>query len=214
MKRYLIVGGNSGIGKVIKEKLEEAKEEVIHFSRQTGVDVTDETPAFPPITGKLDGLIYCPGTINLKPFLSLALSDFTKDLSVNFLGAVKVIHHYLPQLNEGGAIVLFSSVAATKGFAYHCSIASAKGAIEGFVRSFASEMAPKIRINAIAPSLTDTPLSAFLNSDPKKKEANSKRHPLARLGTPEDMAEMALYLLSEKATFITGQVIGVNGGLG
>ncbi len=213
MKRYLIVGGTSGIGKVIKEKLEESSQEVISFSRQSGVDVTEENPAFPSITGKLDGLIYCPGTITLKPFSLLAFSDFTHDLSVNFLGAVKVIAHYLPNLNDGSAIVLFSSIAASKGFAYHCSIASAKAALEGFVRSFASEMAPKIRINAVAPSLTETPLSAFLNSDAKKKEANIKRHPLARLGTPEDMAEMALYLLSEKASFITGQVIGVNGGL-
>ncbi len=213
MKKVLIVGSTSGIGKVLKTLLEDCKYEVITFSRQSGVDITDEKPLFPLIEGLLDGIVYCPGTINLKPFSSLSIEDFQKDLAINFLGAVKVIEHYLKQLTEGASIVMFSSVAARKGFIYHSSIASAKGAVEGFVKSFAQEMAPKIRINAIAPSLTETPLSTFLTSDPKKRELSIKKHPLGRLGTPQDMAYMAEYLLSDKSSFITGQVIGVDGGI-
>ena len=213
MKNYLIVGATSGIGESVKYLLENSGDEVISFSRSDNIDVTDEGVSFPAISGKLDGLVYCPGTITLKPFTSLSLEDFQHDFAVNFLGAVRVIQHYLKQLREGASIVLFSSIAASKGLPFHCSIASAKAAIEGFVRSFAQEMAPKLRINAVAPSLTQTPLSAFLTSDPKKVEASIKRHPLARLGTAQDMAEMAVYLLSDKASFITGQVIGVNGGL-
>jgi 3-oxoacyl-[acyl-carrier protein] reductase len=213
MKRILIVGASSGIGKVLKALLEEKGDVVISFCRQTGVDVTLKEPPFPLIEGPLDGIVYCPGTINLKPFSSLTLDDFQKDLEVNLLGAIKVIQNYLKIVSQGASIVLFSSVAARKGFIYHSSIASAKGAVEGFVHSFAQEMAPKIRINAIAPSLTETPLSTFLTSDPKKKEISIKKHPLGRLGTAEDMANMAQYLLSDKASFITGQVIGVDGGV-
>ena len=213
MKKVLVVGSTSGIGKELKNLLEDCSYEVVSFSRQSGVDITDEKPLFPLIDGFLDAIVYCPGTINLKPFASLTIEDFQKDFAVNFLGAVKVIQHYLKQLTEGASIVLFSSVAVRKGFIYHSSIASAKGAIEGFVKSFAQEMAPKIRINAIAPSLTETPLSTFLTSDLKKREVSIKKHPLGRLGTPQDMAYIAEYLVSDKSSFITGQVIGVDGGI-
>lgn len=213
MDKYLIVGSTSGIGQSLKTLCETNGHQVETFSRQTGVNVLETEPAFSVIDGPIGGLVYCPGTITLKPFASLSIKDFESDLATNYLGAVKVIKHYLPQLSENSSIVLFSSVAATKGFPFHTSIAGAKAAIEGFVRSLAQEIAPKTRINAIAPTLTETPLASFLTDDPKKKEASVKKHPMGRLAKPEDMASMAYYLLSDQASMITGQVIGINGGV-
>lgn len=213
MKKHLIVGSTSGIGAALKTALELDGDIVETFSRCSGTDILDNSPVFPPIEGKIQGLVYCPGTITLKPFTSLTLDDFERDLQVNYLGAIKAIKHYFSQLDENSSIVVFSSVAASKGFPFHSSIAGAKSALEGFVKSLAQEIAPKIRINAIAPTLTKTPLAAFLTNDPKKEEASIKRHPMGRLASPEDMAEMAKFLLSEKSGMITGQILGVNGGI-
>jgi NAD(P)-dependent dehydrogenase (short-subunit alcohol dehydrogenase family) len=115
---------------------------------------------------------------------------------------------------NGAAIVLFSTVAVQTGLPFHASIASAKGAVEGLTRSLAAELAPKIRVNAVAPSLTDTPLAAQLLSSDDKRSASAKRHPLKRIGTPEDIANTALFLLEDSSAWMTGQIIGVDGGLG
>jgi NAD(P)-dependent dehydrogenase (short-subunit alcohol dehydrogenase family) len=161
------------------------------------------------------GLVYCPGSINLRPFRGLKIDAFESDMQINFISLVKVIQTDLPNLSASNqsSIVLFSSVAASMGMPFHTSIAAAKGAIEGFAKALAAEYAPKIRVNVIAPSLTDTPLAdKFLNSD-LKKEKSAERHPLKKVGTSEDMAQMACFLLSEKSSWISGQIFHVDGGM-
>lgn len=163
----------------------------------------------------LDGLVYLPGTINLKPFRALKPMDFLHDFEVNVLGAIKVLQAALKALKAGenSSVVLFSTVAVAQGMPFHSSIATSKGAIEGLMRALAAELAPSIRVNAIAPSLTATPLASKLLSTPEKMEASAKRHPLQRLGKPEDIAAMAAFLLGKQSSWITGQVFGVDGGL-
>lgn len=165
---------------------------------------------------RLDGIVYCPGTINLKPFHRLSAEDFLNDFHINFLGAVKVIQQALKPLkkSEQASIVLFSSVAAKLGLSFHSSIASSKAAVEGLARSLAAELAPKIRVNVVAPSLTDTPLASQLLSNDDKKAANAERHPLKKIGEAKDIAEAALFLLSDRSKWMSGQVMTVDGGIG
>ena len=215
-KRILIVGGTSGIGNALNNLLKEEDHEIINLSRsQGGTNVLDEAPNFPIIDGALDALVYCPGSINLKPFRGLKMEDFQHDLTVNYLGAIKTIKHYLPNLKEAerASITLFSTVAVQKGMPFHSSIAGAKGAIEGLTRALAAEFAPKIRVNCIAPSLTDTPLASKLLRNEKQREGAEQRHPLKSIGQASDIANMAHYLISEKANWISGQIIGVDGGM-
>jgi NAD(P)-dependent dehydrogenase (short-subunit alcohol dehydrogenase family) len=164
---------------------------------------------------QVDGLVYCPGSIDLKPFGRIKPEQFIKDYELQVLGAVKCIQAVLPKLKKADnpSVVLFSTVAVQNGFNFHSLVASSKGAIEGLTRSLAAEFAPKIRVNAIAPSLTDTPLaSRMLNSD-AKREANDQRHPLKRIGKVEDIAHAAMYLLSDKSSWVTGQIFHVDGGM-
>lgn len=227
MKRYLVVGGTSGIGLELTKILSQKNNQVIVLSREKrnldelinvsflSADVTKSIEELPEINDKLDGLVYCPGTINLKPFKNLKLEEFLYDLEINFLGAVKVINKYLYNLikSKNASIVLFSTVAVQTGMPYHSSIASAKGAIEGLTRTLAAEFAPEIRVNCIAPSLTNTPLAEkFINSENKLK-ASQDRHPLKRIGNPKEIAELVYFLLSESSSFITGQIIKVDGGI-
>jgi len=225
-KNYLIVGGGSGIGKVIAERLAAEGNQVWAFSRsieeadsRSGIicrhfDVLKDE-SLPEIEEAIDGLVYCPGSIQLKPFERIALDDFRADLEINYLGAVKVLQQAMPLLKKSNSasVVLFSTIAVQNGLPFHSSISGAKGAVEGLSRSLAAEYAPKVRFNAIAPSLTDTPLAQALLSNDRKREANAERHPLKRVGQPEDLAEMALFLLSEKSSWISGQVLKVDGGM-
>jgi len=225
-KNYLIVGGGSGIGKVIAERLAAEGNQVWAFSRsieeadsRSGIicrhfDVLKDE-SLPEIEEAIDGLVYCPGSIQLKPFERIALDAFRADLEINYLGAVKVLQQAMPLLKKSNSasVVLFSTIAVQNGLPFHSSISGAKGAVEGLSRSLAAEYAPKIRFNAIAPSLTDTPLAQALLSNDRKREANAERHPLKRVGQPEDLAEMALFLLSEKSSWISGQVLKVDGGM-
>ena len=225
--RYLVVGGNSGIGLTLLNMLQEQGHEVVALSRNsdncpTGdlithyqCDIESDAPSFPEISHPLDGLVYLPGTVNLKSLSQLKITDYLRDFHINFLGGVKTIKHYLPNLSNGtsSSIVLMSSVAARKGFPFHCSVGAAKGAIIGFTHSLASELAPKMRVNAIAPSLTDTPLTHSLLDSEEKKAGSGKRHPLSRVGKPEDIASMIAFLLSDNASWITGQIFGIDGGI-
>jgi len=225
MKNILLIGGSYGIGKAIIKELEysaniyvasRTNEEleglnVKHLPFDVSIDVLDKS-LLPEV---IDGLIYCPGSINLRPFKALKLEAFESDMQINFFNMVKVIQTVLPQLTASNqsSIVLFSSVAASMGMPFHTSVAAAKGAVEGFAKALAAEYAPKIRVNVIAPSLTDTPLAdKFLNTD-EKKEKSSLRHPLKRYGQPEDLAQMATFLLSDKASWISGQIMHVDGGM-
>lgn len=170
----------------------------------------------PEINGPIDGLVYFPGTINLKPFHRYKHEEVMNDLTVNVLGAFQSVQKYLPNLKQGtnSSVVLFSSVAATTGMTFHTSIALAKGAIEGLTRSLAAEFAPTIRVNAIAPSLTNTPLGEKFLSTPEKMEASAQRNPMKKVGTSEDLSNSIEFLLSEKSAWITGQVLHVDGGMG
>lgn len=165
----------------------------------------------------IDGLVYAPGSINLRPFKRLTEDDFKKDFEINVLGAVKCIQKLLPHLkkSEHASVVLFSSVAAKLGMPFHAFVSASKSAVEGLTKSLAAELsAEKIRVNAIAPSLTDTKLVSQLLSTPEKRDASGKRHPLQRVGNAVEMAKMTEFLLSADSSWITGQIIGIDGGLG
>ena len=225
MKNILLIGGSYGIGFEIAKELQErnnvfiacrTNEELVnlkvtHIPFDASIDSLD-TSKLPEV---IDGFVYLPGSINLRPFKGLKIEAFENDLQINFIGLVKVIQAVLPNLlaSEQSSIVLFSSVAASMGMPFHTSVAASKGAIEGFAKALAAEYAPKIRVNVIAPSLTDTPLAdKFLNND-VKKEKSSERHPLKRFGQPEDIAQMANFLLSKKSSWMSGQVLHVDGGM-
>ena len=225
MKNILLIGGSYGIGLAIAKELQ--YENKVFVASRTNENLTDlhithipfdaltdtlDTTQLPEV---IDGLVYCPGSINLRPFRGLKPESFEADLQINFISLVKVIQTVLPNLTASNqsSIVLFSSVAASMGMPFHTSVAAAKGAIEGFAKALAAEYAPKIRVNVIAPSLTDTPLAdKFLNND-VKKEKSAERHPLKRVGTSDDMANMASFLLSEKSSWISGQIFHVDGGM-
>lgn len=225
MKNILLIGGSYGIGLAIAKELQ--YENKVFIASRTNENLTDlhithipfdalndtlDTTQLPEV---IDGLVYCPGSINLRPFRGLKPESFEADMQINFISLVKVIQTVLPNLTASNqsSIVLFSSVAASMGMPFHTSVAAAKGAIEGFAKALAAEYAPKIRVNVIAPSLTDTPLAdKFLNND-VKKEKSAERHPLKRVGTSDDMAQMASFLLSEKSSWISGQILHVDGGM-
>lgn len=182
--------------------------------RAVPFDATDPEPVF-DLPETLHGLVYFPGTITLKPFHRLSDDDFLRDLQVNLLGAVRLMRLALPALKnaEGASVVFFSSVAVRAGLPYHASIAAAKGALEGMTRSLAAELAPRIRVNCIAPSLTDTPLAEMLLNSDEKREAAGKRHPLHRIGDPAENARLVAFLLGDDSAFMTGQVLRPDGGL-
>lgn len=228
MANYIVIGGSSGIGLALALRLKSAGNSVWVLSRtqpatlsEAGIEYIewDATQPF-AVAGLPDvvhGLAYCPGSITLKPFHGLKHDDFQKDLDINLFGAIKSIQGLLPALKKanGASVVLFSTVAVQTGMPYHASIAAAKGAIEGLTRSLAAEYAPAgIRTNAVAPSLTDTPLAGRLLASPEKQEAAAKRHPLGRVGQADDIAAMAAFLLGTESSWITGQILAVDGGMG
>jgi NAD(P)-dependent dehydrogenase (short-subunit alcohol dehydrogenase family) len=226
MNTFLIIGGTSGIGLELTKLLSKNGNRVIVLSREKRnledvenvefirYDVTGIEP-LTKIDRPINGLAYCPGTINLKPFRTLRTEDYQKDFEINLLGAVKVINVYFQNLKsvEYSSIVLFSTVAVQTGMQYHASIAAAKGAVEGLTRALAAEFAPSIKVNCIAPSITNTPLADKLLNNEAKLKASQDRHPLKRIGSAEEIAELAAFLLSDKSGFITGQIIKIDGGI-
>ena len=227
MKNIVIIGCGSGIGLATAKELHKTHQ-VLGISRTKTSEIDNlniqfyeknilsdslEDITFPE---KIDGLVYAPGSINLKPFNRLTEEDFRNDFEINVLGAVKIIQKLLSNLkkSDNASIVLFSSVAAKTGMPFHASIATSKAAIEGLTKSLAAEFSlQKIRFNAIAPSLSDTNLATALLASPEKREAAAKRHPLQKIGNPEEIAKMVVFLLSDSSSWITGQIFGIDGGM-
>lgn len=227
MANYLIIGGSSGIGRALVDQLLIEGHSVMVWAREqrdlpTSVafrayDVVGESvPPKDSLPDQLDGLVYCPGSIELKSFRSLKAPAFREAFELNVVGAVRCLQvaERLLKKSGNGSVVFFSTVAVQRGMPFHAGVAAAKGAVEGLTRSLAAEYAPNIRVNAIAPSLTDTPLAGKLLATEEKRQASAERHPLKRVATAAEIAAMAAFLLSSKAAFMTGQVIGMDGGLG
>lgn len=227
MKNFIVIGGSSGIGEAIVSKLENENHNIIASYNTSNkenrsrvkyikLEVTTDDLDENTLPNEIHGFVYCPGSINLKPFHRFKEEEFISDFRLQVLGATKYIKQLLPRMKaaNSASIVLFSTVAVQTGFTFHSQVAISKGAIEGLTRALAAEFAPAIRVNAIAPALTNTKLSEKLLSTPEKIKYHADKNPSQRIGEPQDLAEAAYYLLSEKSSWVTGQIINVNGGFG
>ncbi|WP_442266583.1 SDR family NAD(P)-dependent oxidoreductase [Tenacibaculum sp. ZS6-P6] len=221
MKIILVVGGSKGIGNAIVTSLQETHK-VINFSRSEvashvnvthySIDVIEDE--LPELSDDINGLVFCPGSINLKPIGRLKLDDFRSDFEINVIGAVKVIQKYINSLkNNNGSVVLFSTVATKLGMPFHASVAASKSAVEGLTKSLAGEFATKVRFNCIAPTVTDTSLAEKLLRNDKQRENMEMRHPLKKFLKAEEVASFANYLLSDHASAISGQVFPIDAGI-
>lgn len=226
MKNYFIAGGSSGIGNALAHQLSgeghrvyatfcrnsKTEEGNISYHQLDVLNGAMDLEYLPPV---LDGFVYCVGSINLLPFTRIKPDDFVRDYQLQVVGAIRLLQSILPRLKmiQGSSIVLFSTVAVQQGFNFHTQVASSKGAIEGLTRSLAAELAPGIRVNAIAPSITDTPLASRLLNTEDKRDLNAQRHPLKKIGAPNDIAAFASYLLDSRSAWITGQVFKIDGGI-
>ena len=222
MKNIVIIGGSKGIGNsILKQAVE--KNKVVNISRNlpeishpnlTNYQLDVLNSELPDIE-HVDVLIYCPGSINLKPIMSLGIDDFRNDFEINVIGAVKSIQKYLPTLKKGSnpSIILFSTVAAKLGMPFHASIATAKSGVEGLVKSLGAELAPTVRVNAIAPTITETTLSSAILRNDRMKENMIERHPMKGYLAPEEVAGMAEFLMSDNAKSISGQVFEMDYGI-
>jgi NAD(P)-dependent dehydrogenase (short-subunit alcohol dehydrogenase family) len=225
MRNYIIIGGSSGIGKEIVNLIENEDANIVatYNSNKTEdktsvkyikFDVRSDELDLDELPETIHGLAYCPGSINLKPFHRFTDDDFLDDFKFQILGITKIIKQLLPKLKKSGnaSILLFSTIAVQSGFSFHSQVAITKGAIEGLTRALATEFAPNIRVNAIAPSITDTNLAGKILNKPEKNAALAGQNPLKKIGSAKDIAEAALYLLTPKSSWVTGQIIHVDGG--
>ena len=225
MKKILVIGGSSGIGKEIVEIL--SKDNLVISTSRNDLNETNENITHlkynvledqlnpEQLPEQIDGFVYCPGTINLRPFRSLKLETFRADLELNLIGAIKTLQIILPKLQQSpsSSVVFYSTVAVKTGMPFHSSVSSSKSALEGLTQSLAAEFAPKLRVNCIAPSIVNTPLAnKFLNTEDKIEKA-AARHPLNKIGTAKEIAQLTQYLLDEKSKWITGQIINIDGGI-
>lgn len=226
MKTILIIGGSSGIGLQLAKDLSMDNQVIATYCEHKmndnanlsyhQLDVMQSELDFSFLPDVIDSIIYCPGSIQLKPFGRFTPTDFIDDYQLNVIGATKVIQAVFPKLKKSASasIVLFSTVAVQTGMAFHSLVSSSKGAIEGLTRALAAEFAPSIRVNCIAPSLTDTPLASGLLQSEEKKIAAAQRHPMKKIGSSQDIADLASYLVSDKCSWMTGQIIHLDGGMG
>ena len=220
-KTYILAGSNSAIAKATASTLRAQGHKVIEISRANSENEYQyqveryEQGQFPTFEEKINGLVYFPGTINLKSFGQLTMNDFQNDFSIHVLGAIAFVKSYLNLLEKDGksSIVFISSVAGSVGMPFHSSVAVAKSAVEGLTKSLAAELAPGVRVNAIAPSLVNTPLGERFINTPEKLSAIEKRNPMRKVGEPNDIANMINFLLSEQSSWVTGQILGVDGGM-
>ena len=222
MNKILVIGGSKGIGNAIITSLVD-ENLIINISRSAPVlshahlthHTCDILTGDLPELEELDTIIYCPGSINLKPISRLKLDDFRNDFEINVIGAVKTIQHYLPVLKRGTnpSILLFSTVAAKLGMPFHASVAAAKSAVEGLTKSLGAELAPLIRVNAIAPTVTDTELASKLLRNERMIENITQRHPLKKYLEPKEVADLATFLISDKAKSISGQIFELDCGI-
>ncbi|EMI15682.1 3-oxoacyl-(acyl-carrier-protein) reductase [Rhodopirellula maiorica SM1] len=231
-KTFLILGGSHGIGFGITERLLRRGGSVVVISRTRGqlddldpslaanlthhaADVTTDAIDTVALPDRIDAMAYCVGSIGLSPLRMTKAESMRQDFELNVIGAMRVMQRALPAMKaaESSSVVLFSTVAVGRGLAMHTSVSAAKGAVEGIARCWAAELAPHVRVNCIAPALTDTPLSERLLSSDAKRDAMAAVYPLGRIGHVNDCASMATFLLSDESSWITGQVIGVDGGL-
>lgn len=221
-KKVIIVGGSKGIGNAIIKALLPSST-IVNISRTKpdiddanlehfNVDVLKDTL---PDIDQADTIIYCPGSINLKPISQLSLEDFKDDFEINVLGAVKTIQKYLPVIKKSdkASILLFSTVASKLGMPFHASVATSKSGIEGLVKSLGAELAPTVRVNAIAPTVTDTDLASKILRNDRMRDTIKDRHPLKKFLDPNEVAQLADYLISEKASSISGQVFEMDCGI-
>ncbi|MEO9892625.1 SDR family oxidoreductase [Aurantibacter sp.] len=221
-KNILLIGGSSGIGLAVVKQMHNThnifvasrtKDNLVSLDiNHIQFDTTKESLNLDLLPDELHGFVYCPGSINLKPFKMLASEKFEEEMHLNFFALIKVFKAIVSRLTANSSVIFFSTVAVQKGMPFHTSVAAAKGAIEGFGKALAAEYATKFRVNIIAPSLVDTPLAKRLLNNDKKKETNAMRHPMQRIGTPDDIANMVVFLLSDNSSWMTGQVIAVDGG--
>lgn len=223
-RNILIIGGSHGIGQEVVRLLKDSNKvfaacrtagELENYPEVTfeSFDVLKDSPEELSVPEALDGFVYCPGSINLKPFKMMGDQDYREDMEINFFALTALLKKVLPKMKQGGSLVFYSTVAVQTGMPFHTSVAAAKGAIEGFARALAAEYTPKLRVNVIAPSLTDTPLAGKLLNNVAKKEKMAERHPLKSVGQASDIAKMTTFLLSDDSQWITGQIFKVDGGI-
>ena len=234
-KKFLIIGATGAVGsslvKLIKDDDRLANEahlvgknqdEVSKLSDETGFNYTIADILQPDFLEKIEqdlkdddihGIAYCVGSIDLKPINLITKKDYLKSFELNFFPIVDIIKKFQENLKRNkSSIVLFSTVAVKQGFPNHSIISPVKASLEGLTVSLAAELAPNIRINCIAPSLSNSKMASKLLKNTKISEAIAKQHPLKRLGEGLDSAALAKFLLSNESSWITGQIIGVDGG--
>ncbi|GBF42232.1 short-chain dehydrogenase [Leptospira ellinghausenii] len=224
--KLCIIGASSGIGKAIASLCIKEGHEVygtyfqhsetdMSFAGYRKLNVLEEKLDLDFLPETLDGLVYCPGSVVLKPFVKVSADEFISDYQLQVIGMTKVIQAVLPRLKTStqASIVVFSTVAVQSGFPFHSIVSASKGAIEGLTKALAAEFSPNIRVNCIAPSITETPLVGNLLNTIEKKEMSAKRHPLKKIGKPEDIANLVKFLLTEESSWMTGQVLPLDGGI-